>query len=166
MGWSVFWIVLSNQDLVYYFETDEQEVLQYPLQLLTHSLLQYVAHPFWHALVHPPEHEEHSYLQPVLQPPSQLPEHDVPVHPIGLFSIALAITGLLINATAPIMGKAFFAASLKNSLLPWRFLFSPFSILVWFCLLSLAQRQRYSSAIRAEPPKLILISGCWVWTPI
>jgi len=33
-------------------------------------------------------------------------------------STAFAITGLLNKATAPIIGKAFFAASLKNSLLP------------------------------------------------
>jgi hypothetical protein len=48
--------------------------------------------------------------------------------------------GLPINATAPIIGKAFFAASLKNSLLLCASFFSLFSILFSFCLLSLAQR--------------------------
>ena len=38
---------------------------------------------------------------------------------MGSLSTALAITGLLNKVTAPIIGKAFFAASLKNSLLLW-----------------------------------------------
>lgn len=66
------------------------------------------------------------------------------------------------------IGRTFLVAFLKNSLLDWisSFLFSPFSIVnSFFCVLG-SKELRYSMANRAEPPKLILISGCWVWTPI
>jgi hypothetical protein len=50
------------------------------------------------------------------------------LHPNDSFSTALTITGLLNNATTPKSGNAFFAASLKNSLLFWVSLFLLFSI--------------------------------------
>jgi hypothetical protein len=42
--------------------------------------------------------------------------------------LAWAMIGEFANTTAPIIGKAFFAASLKNSLLFWISLFLLFSI--------------------------------------
>lgn len=45
------------------------------------------------------------------------------LQPIGSLSTTFAITGLLNKATAPRIGKVFFAASLKNSLLVFKSLF-------------------------------------------
>ena len=85
-----------------------------------------------HECLHPP-------VQEFWQPPTQLPVHvlaqpelqcwlQYPLQPRLSFSTALAITGLLSKATAPIIGSAFLAASLKNSLLFWVSLFLLFSI--------------------------------------
>ena len=73
---------------------------------------------FWH----PPEHVPiHVFLHVLSQEPLHVLLQELQF--VILVSTALAITGLLITATTPMMGNAFFAASLKNSLLLWVSLF-------------------------------------------
>lgn len=72
-----------------------------PYPTVSEPPLQPLEHVVWQLLEHPP-------AQPFVHPWLQ---------PIGSLSTAFAITGLLIKATAPMIGRAFLAASLKNCLL-------------------------------------------------
>lgn len=54
----------------------------------------------------------------------------MPVHPVGSFSAAWARIGELANAIAPMTGKAFLAACLKNSLRDWSSSFGPFFFMI------------------------------------
>ena len=111
-----------------------QEVEQPDEQLLPHEEVQLV--------LHPPEHDP---MQPLLQPLVQVPvqlvhplDSEVPEHELEQFDeqsevqsvqvtffVQLVNTGNALDiARMPITGKAFLVASLKNSLLVFKYLFS------------------------------------------